>query len=348
MPYNLRPLSQYPWRSQVPASPVSEQPIGLHRSRVISAPEFPGEHLDSDNNSEQSFASVPQFRVMHLDEMDSVHHVARSGAFSGSPDGPSVTHLGQDYNALITNMKLKPSVERLNKNDYFNLLVSLTTGKARNQATALERELIADLAERNAAVARRKYERDLAEHDRQMLLYNARTPPKESSSKDKEAEPPKPPVEPEELTEYADPVGKLWKLFEKLYPERSKSRTDEFTQFQLRPNETIASLVQRMQTLKLVLKQSEQAAATRLLAALRHKKLQEEVRRMMISAIDGLDEWTVSQLGEFAIRLDRIASEEALWNSTIQADISTSRGAPPTTRGGETRVYAIIAASRAT
>jgi hypothetical protein len=56
-----------------------------------------------------------------------------------------------------------------------------------------------------------------------------------------------------------------------------------------------------MQTLKLVLKQSEQAAATRLLAALRPKKLQ-EVRRMMISATDGLDEWTVSQLGEFAIR----------------------------------------------
>jgi hypothetical protein len=59
---------------------------------------------------------------------------------------------------------------------------------------------------------------------------------------------------------------------------------------------------------------------------------------MMISATDGLDEWTVSQLGKFAIRLDRIASEEALWNSTIQADTSTSRGAPPTTRGGKTRV----------
>jgi hypothetical protein len=155
-------------------------------------------------------------------------------------------------------MKLKPGVERLNKNDYFNLLVSLTTGGARDQATALERELIADLAERNAA-ARRKYERKLAEYDRQMLLWDAKTPPKESSSKDKEAEPPKPPVEHEELTEYADPVGKLWKLFKKLYPERSKSRTDEFIQFQLRPNETIARLVQRMQTLKLVLKQSEQA-----------------------------------------------------------------------------------------
>jgi hypothetical protein len=269
--------------------------------------------------------------------MDSVHHAVRSGAFSGSPDGPSVSHLRQDYNALITNMKLKPGVEQLNKNDYFNLLVSLTTGGARDQATALERELIADLAERNAA-ARRKYERNLAEYDRQMLLWNARTPPKESSSKDKEAEPPKPPVEPEELTEYADPVSKLWKLFKKLYPERSKSCTDEFTQFQLRPNETIVSLVQRMQTLKLILKQSEQAAATRLLAALRPKKLQEEVRRMMKSATDGLDEWTVSQLGEFAIRLDRIASEEALWNSTIQADTSTSRGAPPNPRGGETRV----------
>jgi hypothetical protein len=221
MPYNLRPLPQYPWRSQVPASPISEQPTDLHRNRAIPAPDFSGEHLDIDNNSEQSFASVHQFRVLHLNEMDSVHHVARSGPFSGSPDGPSVSHLRHDYNALI-NMKLKPGVERLNKNDYFNLLVSVTTGGARDQPTALERELIVDLAERNAA-ARRKYERDLAEYDRQMLLWDARTPPKES--------PPKPPVEPEELTEYADPVSKLWKLFEKLYPERSKSRTDEFIQF---------------------------------------------------------------------------------------------------------------------
>jgi hypothetical protein len=203
--------------------------------------------------------------------------------------------------------------------------------------TKHNRNIIADLSKRNAA-ARRKYERNLAEYYRQMLLWNARTPPKESSFKDKEVEPPKPPAEPEELTEYADPVNKLWKLFEKLYPERFKSRTDEFTQFQLRPNENIANFVQRMQTLKLVLKQSEQAAATRLLAALRPKKLQEKVRCMMIFATDGLDEWHVGQLGEFAIRLDRIASEEALWNSTSQADTSTSRGAPPTTRGGETRV----------
>jgi hypothetical protein len=77
MPYNLRPLPQYPWQSQVPASPITKQPIGLHRNRDIPAPDFSGEHLDIDNHSEQSFASVHQFRVLHLDEMDSVHHVAR-------------------------------------------------------------------------------------------------------------------------------------------------------------------------------------------------------------------------------------------------------------------------------
>jgi hypothetical protein len=59
--------------------------------------------------------------------MNSVHHVVRSEAFSGSSDGPSVSHLCQNYKALITNIKLKPGVERLDKNDYFNLLVSLTT-----------------------------------------------------------------------------------------------------------------------------------------------------------------------------------------------------------------------------
>jgi hypothetical protein len=99
-----------------------------------------------------------------------------------------------------------------------------------------------------------------------------------------------------------------------------------------------------MQTLKLVLKQSEQAAATRFLAALRPKKLQQEVRRMMISATDGLDEWTVSQLGEFAIRLDRIASEEALWNSATLV-LAEARHPP---LGGARLVYATIAASRAT
>jgi hypothetical protein len=91
MPYNLRSLPQYPWRSHVPASPSSEQPIGLHRNRDIPAPDFSGEHLDIDNTSEQSFAVVPEFRILHLDKMDSVHHAVRSGAFSGSPDGPSVS-----------------------------------------------------------------------------------------------------------------------------------------------------------------------------------------------------------------------------------------------------------------
>jgi hypothetical protein len=114
MPYNLRPLPQYPWQSQVPASPLSEQPIGLHRNRDVFAPDFFGEHLDTNNTSKQSFAAVPEFRVLHLDEMDSVHHVVRLGAFSGSPDGPSASHLRQDYKALITNVKLKPGVERLN------------------------------------------------------------------------------------------------------------------------------------------------------------------------------------------------------------------------------------------
>jgi hypothetical protein len=79
MPYNLRSLPQYPWQSQVPASPSSEQPIGLHRNRDILAPNFSGEHLDIDNTSEQAFAVVPEFRILHLDEMDSVHHAVRQG-----------------------------------------------------------------------------------------------------------------------------------------------------------------------------------------------------------------------------------------------------------------------------
>jgi hypothetical protein len=37
MPYNLRPLPQYPWRSQVPALPASELPIGLHRNKDTPA-----------------------------------------------------------------------------------------------------------------------------------------------------------------------------------------------------------------------------------------------------------------------------------------------------------------------
>jgi hypothetical protein len=54
-----------------------------------------------DNTSEQSFV-VSECRFLQLDEMDFVHHVVRLGAFSGSPDGPSASHLRQDYNALIT------------------------------------------------------------------------------------------------------------------------------------------------------------------------------------------------------------------------------------------------------
>jgi hypothetical protein len=56
---------------------------------------------------------------------------------------------------------------------------------------------------------------------------------------------------------FIQPVTRFWTLLENLYPERSTARILEFRDFQMKPAESMANMVSRLQTLKLVLKQPE-------------------------------------------------------------------------------------------
>jgi hypothetical protein len=56
---------------------------------------------------------------------------------------------------------------------------------------------------------------------------------------------------PAPLTDHTSPIDAFWEHMEELYPEWSSTRLDEFTHFMAKPDETIASLFQRMQTLGL-------------------------------------------------------------------------------------------------
>ena len=273
---------------------------------------------------------APAFSVFQLDDMDLASaYAAPSGAFTGQPGGPTVMHLRQNYEALLTELKLKPNSDRLTPNDYFNLLVKMTAGGARDQAAALQRRLITDLKERNEAQNRR-YEQDVIEYERQLAAWNA-TPGAARAN----ATEPVLPVRPAPLTEYDDPVNKFWDYMEQLYPERSSAALDEFNSFCAKPGETIASLTQRILNLQVVLTQPEHMVVFKLLGAL-PKDLRYETKRQLIATGMDVKDWTARKVGEIAVRIDRTNTEERLWTMATKVE-ANPRTFAPNARGPDTR-----------
>jgi hypothetical protein len=74
-------------------------------------------------------------------------------------------------------------------------------------------------------------------------------------------------------------------LLEDLYLERSTARIQEFWEFQIKPAESMANMVSRLQTLKLVLKQPKPASVFKFLDAIRPKTLVDKVKDIL--RIDG-------------------------------------------------------------
>jgi hypothetical protein len=103
-----------------------------------------------------------------------------------------------------------------------------------------------------------------------------------------------------------------------LYPIKSPSRVKEFGTFAMLPDETIANLVQRMQTLKFALAVQEQTAMFKLIQAIRPASLGEDVRRQLYATGTESEDWTVALVGQVAVRLDRAYSQEALWSVSVQ------------------------------
>jgi hypothetical protein len=112
-------------------------------------------------------------------------------------------------------------------------------------------------------------------------------------------------------------LERFWVTMKELYPIKSPSRVKEFGTFAMLPDETIANLVQRMQTLKFALAVQEHTAVFKLIQAIRPASLGEEVRRQLYATGMESEDWTVALVEHVVVRLDRANSQEALWSVSV-------------------------------
>jgi hypothetical protein len=172
--------------------------------------------------------------------------------FTDDPSGPTLTHLRQSWAATEVDLKLiEPATVGLTDNDRFHLLVRLKGGGAREQLGLLQETLLQEVKARNKPV-QREYKRTLLTYQRELAAYEALT--KEEQAAEEQL---KPPAEPVLSDSFIQPVARFWKLLENLYPKRSTARILEFRDCQMKPGESMAKMVLRLQTMKLVLKQPE-------------------------------------------------------------------------------------------
>jgi hypothetical protein len=224
---------------------------------------------------------------------------------------------------------LKPGNKKLTDNDYFYILIGLTAGDAHNQACALLEELEEELAATNEAAK--------ALHDRQSATSDSTDSPPSRQKKtagagsSQESAGDGTPVvgefQPETL--YHDPINRFWKLMERLYPERGPARINKFRSFALKPNETMSSAIERMMTLRRLLKQPKQMAVMLFLQAIQPKRLQEEIRRQLMSLACDAENWTLQQVGEIVARLEKAHSFESLWMTAVRPKRPAPASAAP-------------------
>jgi hypothetical protein len=107
------------------------------------------------------------------------------------------------------------------------------------------------------------------------------------------------PVPPVADTAYRDSLGQFWKLFNRLYPERSSSRIEEYGDFKAVPGESKPNLVNPLRPAPYVIGGPKQQAVTRLLDALR-KDLRTEVQQKLSARYVSTGDWTVRRAGDIA------------------------------------------------
>jgi hypothetical protein len=256
------------------------------------------------------FKFEDEFLFAELNRMDNMLSAGGQLKFTGDPGGPTLTHLRQSWAATEVDLKLKPATVGLTDNDRFHLLVRLTGGGAREQLGLLQETLLQEVKARNEPV-QREYERTLLTYQRELAAYEALTEEEQAAE-----EQPEPPAEPVLSDIFIQPVTRFWKLLENLYPERSTARISEFRDFHMKPGESMANMVSRLQTLKLVLKQPEPASVFKFLDAIRPKTLADKVKDILRVKEMDPNSWTVHDVGDIAIRLEKAHGEETLWTTT--------------------------------
>jgi len=162
--------------------------------------------------------------------------------------------------------------------------VRLTGGGAREQCGLLQETLQEEVKARNEPI-QREYERALRTYEGELAVYDALTAEQQA-----DVDQPEPPEEPVLSNSFIQPVVRFWNLLENLYPERSTARITEFREFQMKPGESMANMVSRLQTLKLVLRQPEPTSVFKFLDAIRPKMLADKVKDILrVKEMDPVD-----------------------------------------------------------
>jgi hypothetical protein len=84
----------------------------------------------------------------------------------------------------------------------------------------------------------------------------------------------------------------------------------------MKPGKSMANMVSKLQTLKLVLKQPEPESVFKFLNAIRPKTLADKVKDILRVKEMDLNSWTVQNVGDIAIRLEKAQGEETLGTTT--------------------------------
>jgi hypothetical protein len=106
----------------------------------------------------------------------------------------------------------------------------------------------------------------------------------------------------------------------------------------MKPAGSMANMVSRLQTLKLVLKQPELASVLKFLNAIWPKTLADKVKDILrIKEMDP-NEWTVKEVGIIAIHLEKAQEEESLWTSSKP----TASGGPSAMSNGSSAKNATV------
>jgi hypothetical protein len=109
-----------------------------------------------------------------------------------------------------------------------------------------------------------------------------------------------------------DPVGQLWELSGRLYPERSSSRIEECRDFKALPGESTLNMVNRLDLLHMQIGGPELQAVTKLLDAPR-KDMRTKVQQNLSARFAHMDDWAVRRAGDIAKEIERNAAELSLY-----------------------------------
>jgi hypothetical protein len=119
-------------------------------------------------------------------------------------------------------------------------------------------------------------------------------------------------ISPVAKTLFRDPVGQLWELFGRLYPERSSSCIEEYRDFKPLLGKSTPNMVNRLDLLHMQIGGPELQPVTKLLDALR-KDMRTEVQQKLSARFAHTDDRTVRCAGDIVEEIERNAAELSLY-----------------------------------